>query len=90
MPRHWDFDPLTGAKRSNKWRSTESFYPFLNGLTRSEFEDCVRKSGLTVLRRESHGFSGSRVARVTRALIALPVVGECFVSFHVYQLRKPA
>lgn len=90
VPRVWDLDPQTGAKRPNKWRDVDSFYPFLNGLTRPEFERTVLANGLTIRRREIHGFSGSALTRATRALAALPAIGECFVSFYVYELARPA
>lgn len=90
MPRHWDVDPDSGMKRPNKWRQSKSFYPFLNGLTASAFEKCVREGGLAIQRREARGFSGSRAARATRLLAGIPFMGECFVSYYIYQLRRPA
>lgn len=87
-PRIWDMDPKTGLKKPNKWRDTHSFHPFLNRLTRRTFERMVDKSCLTITRRETHGFSGSRLRRATRLLLPIPSVGGCFVSFHIYELRK--
>lgn len=89
VPRHWDLDPETGNKRHNKWRKCESFYPFLNGLTARAFEKCVREAGLVIQRRDMRGFRSSRAARATRIFRGLPFVGECFVSFYLYTLRKP-
>lgn len=89
VPRVWDIDPSTGLKKPNKWRHQQSFYPLLNRLTRREFEREVRQAGLSIDRREVHGFSGSRFSRATRGLLPLPLIGECFVSFFVYELSKP-
>lgn len=88
VPRKWDRDPATGQKRPNKWRHTDRFHPFLNRMTRGHFERIVRDTGLTVLRRETHGFSGSWLRRTTRRLLPIPLLGECFVSFYVYELTR--
>jgi SAM-dependent methyltransferase len=88
IPRKWDLDPVTGAKKPNKWRHVESFYPFLNRLTRRQFERIIGRAGLTIERRETHGFGGSRLRRATRTLLPVPVIGECCVSFYIYELAK--
>ena len=90
VPRTWDIDPATGAKHPNKWRTTTSYEPFLNRLTRGRFERTVCGQGLTIAHRETHGFGRSRGARVMRALTRLPVFGECFASFFIYRLVKRA
>jgi hypothetical protein len=86
VPRWWDCDPSTGLKKANKWRDTRSFYPFLNRLTRPVFERLARSAGFFVTRREAHGFSGSATRRATRVLLPIPWLGECFVSFFIYEL----
>ena len=88
VPRLWDRDPETGEKKPNKWRHQQRFHPFLNRLTRRAFDGYVRKAGLTIARRETHGFGGSPLRRATRCLIPVPALGECFVSFFVYELTK--
>lgn len=86
VPRKWDIDPATGKKKPNKWRTTQSFYPFLNRLTRRGFERIVRSTGLQVSCRRRFGFSGSTARRATRALLPLPFLGECVTSFFTYEL----
>jgi SAM-dependent methyltransferase len=90
IPRKWDIDPHSGAKKPNKWRHTTSFAPFLNRLTRGQFEQALHGEGLDILRRVVHGFSGSPLRRGTRWLLPIPGVGECFVSYYVYELAKRA
>jgi SAM-dependent methyltransferase len=87
VPRWWDRDPATGLKTHNKWQTTESFHPFLNRLTRPTFDRLACSAGFSVSRRETHGFSGSWPRRATRTLLPVPWLGECFVSFYVYELR---
>lgn len=89
VPRRWDIDPATGTKKFNKWRQTTSFQPFLNKLTRKSFEESVRRAGLRITRRKINGFSGSAWSRLTRVLLPAPVLGDCFVSFYVYELNRP-
>lgn len=86
VPRKWDIDPATGKKKPNKWRGTRSFYPFLNRLTRRRFERIVRAAGLEISCRRRFGFSGSTVRRATRALLPVPLLGECVTSFFTYEL----
>jgi SAM-dependent methyltransferase len=88
VPRKWDIDPATGEKMPNKWRNATSFHPFLNRLTRRRFEEIIRGAGWRPARCETHGFSGSSLTRATRAFLRVPVLGECFVSFYVYELRR--
>ena len=52
------------------------------------FERLVREAGLSITRRETHGFSGSNVRKATRILLPLPILGECFVSYYVFELTK--
>ncbi len=89
IPRIWDLDPATGLKKPNKWATTKSFYPFLNKLSRAQFEHQAREAGLKILRREVHGFSGSSVRRATRILRHAPCIGECVVSYCVFELTLP-
>lgn len=89
VPRVWDRDEHTGQKKPNKWRSQQQFYPFLNRLTQRGFECEVRRADLKIDRREIHGFSGSWRSRATSMLIPIPILGDCFVSFYVYELSKP-
>lgn len=88
VPRLWDRDPISGEKKANKWRHTRSFSPFLNKLTRCQFERSVRAAGLIVTRRETHGFSGSGLRRATRLLLPVPFLGECLTSYYIYELTK--
>ena len=88
VPRKWDVDPATGKKKPNKWRNTQSFYPFLNRLTRGRFERVVREAGLIITRHETLGFSGSAARKATRVLLPVPQIGECFASFCIYELMK--
>ena len=85
-PRIWDRDPATGAKKPNKWRAIQSCEPFLNKITRPQFETCAAEAGLRIVRCETHGFSGSPLSRATRVLLPLPLIGECFVSYYIYEL----
>jgi SAM-dependent methyltransferase len=86
VPRKWDCDANTGAKKPNPWRATRSFHPFLNRLTRRQFERIVTTAGLRVARRRIRGFGGSALSRSTRVLLPLPLVGDCFVSYYIYEL----
>ena len=88
IPRKWDLDPVTRRKKPNKWRHTRSFHPFLNRLTRREFERDVSRAGLVVERCETHGFGGSPLRRATRMLHPIPMLGEAFVSFYIYELVR--
>jgi len=88
VPRHWDMDPATGGRRPNRWRGKGRYEPFLNRLTRRQFERVVRRSGLAIEARKIPGFHGSRAARMTRPLTLLPGAGEWFVSFFTYRLCK--
>lgn len=88
VPRHWDCDAETGERRPNKWRGHERFEPFLNKLTRRQFERIVREEGLSVQHRLTKGFQGSPASRATNALTILPILGECFVSYFTYELQK--
>ncbi len=88
IPRTWDLDPITHQKKANKWRRTQSYRPFLNRLTRRQCEKTVGHAGLIVLRQETHGFSGSQLRRATRLLLPFPILGDCFVSFYIYELVK--
>lgn len=94
VPRAWDLDPTTGRKRPNKWRTMQSYHPFLNQLSRRGFERIVRESGLTIARRTAQavgGASGSAGMRIPGARFRawLPAVDDCFVSFFSYTLVKP-
>lgn len=86
VPRQWDMDASTGQVKANKWRTTTSFYPFLNKLNRHEWENLLHESGLDVHRRKTHGFEGSGLRRIVRCASKLPIIGECFVSYFVYEL----
>ncbi len=89
MPRKWDMDPGTGQIKPNKWHHVESFEPFLNRLTKRSFELSVNQAGLKVLRCEVHGFRGAVLRRLGALLRTIPWLGDCFVSYYVYELVKP-
>ena len=86
--RVWDRDPVTGAKRENPWHAKRTYEPFLNRLTAGQFERTCRAAGLHIARHQAHGFSGSWKTRLTRPLRHLPAIGECFVSYHIYELGR--
>lgn len=86
IPRVWDLEDERGTRKPNKWRTTRRFDPFLNRLTRRGFERMVAGAGMRVLRRETHGFRGSLLGRCTRVLLPVPTLGECVVSFYIYEL----
>ncbi len=88
VPRKWDIDPDTGQKKPNKWHDVESFEPFLNRLTRRSFERVVSRSGLKVLRRETHGFRGRISGWLSAVLRKIPVIGDCFVSYYIYEVGR--
>lgn len=89
VPRNWDLDASTGQRKPNKWRATRSFRPFLNQLNRSDWEQSLAAAGFAVLRRETHGCTGHGLRRLARSFAHLPLVGECFVTFFVYELSLP-
>lgn len=91
VPRHWDLDEH-GSKRPNKWRQWSSFKEqgYINELDIRTLRVLVRRAGLQVERLETRSFGGAAIRRALgRSLMALPVVGEYFVSFTVIELVKP-
>ncbi|MFK7967141.1 MAG: class I SAM-dependent methyltransferase [Burkholderiaceae bacterium] len=91
-PRHWDLDE-SGNKKPNKWKQWSSFreQDYINELDISTLERLASDAGLVVSRLEKHSFSGSWLRRTTgKCLMALPLVGEYFVSYTVVELTKPA
>lgn len=83
-PRAWDLD-AGGRKAPNKWLRLDRL-PDLNRLTVRRFEEMLGRLGLRVLRKEVHGFQGSRLARATAFLARIPGIGEAFTSFIVYEI----
>ncbi len=91
-PRHWDLDEQ-GRKRDNKWRAWRSFKEqgYINQLDLAGFRALSRASGFRISRLERKSFSGSYLRRtVGHALMALPWVGEYFVSHVVVELTESA
>ncbi len=89
IPRKWDIDPNTNQKKPNKWHDVKTFEPFLNRLTKQSFEQCVSRAGLKISRCDPHGFRGAFSQRLSTLLRRIPVFGDCFVSYYVYELVKP-
>jgi SAM-dependent methyltransferase len=90
VPRHWDLDE-SGRKKPNKWRAWSSFEEqgYINKLDIATFRRLAEEAGFAIDRLDQRSFSGSIVRRgVSRALMALPLVGEYFVSFALIELRK--
>ncbi len=89
IPRKWDIDPSTNQKKPNKWHDVQTFEPFLNRLTKRSFEKCANEAGLKISRCETHGFRGAISGRLSAFLRRIPILGDCFVSYYVYELVKP-
>lgn len=87
-PRLWDQDAVTQQRLPNPWRMKSTYEPFLNRLTQRGFAHACKRSGLTIARHAAYGFGGSWKSRLTRPLRHLPGVGECFVSYHIYELSR--
>lgn len=87
-PRKWDIDQTSGKKKPNKWHDVSTFEPFLNRLTRSSFEKVLAKENLKILRKEEHGFKGRFSGELSAFLRRIPVLGDCFVSYYIYELGK--
>jgi ubiquinone/menaquinone biosynthesis C-methylase UbiE len=90
-PRHWDLDEH-GNKRPNKWRAWSSFKEqgYINELDIRAFKSLARDAGFQVARLESHSFGGAPIRRALgRILMAMPIVGEYFVSFAIIELERP-
>lgn len=90
VPRKWDLDEATNQRKPNKWHTTYSFHPFLNKLNRRDWERMLAGAGWRILRRKTHGCGGDGLRRLARSFAHLPLVGECFVSYYVYELFLPA
>jgi len=89
IPRMWDIDPSTNRTKPNKWHDVQTFEPFLNRLTKRSFDQCVRKVGLKIARCDTHGFRGTISRPLSALLRHIPVLGDGFVSYYVYELVKP-
>jgi SAM-dependent methyltransferase len=90
VPRHWDLDE-SGRKKPNKWRAWSSFgeQGYINKLDIATFRRLAEEAGFAIDRMDQRSFSGSIVRRgVSRTLMALPFIGEYFVSFVLVELRK--
>lgn len=91
VPRHWDLD-AEGRKRPNKWRQWSSFKQqgYINELDVASLRRMVPQAGLQIARLERRSFSGSAMRRTLgKALMAMPVVGEYFVSYTCIELVRP-
>lgn len=92
IPRHWDLDD-DGQKKPNKWKQWSSFEEqgYVNKLDLPTFERLSREAGFQIPRYEKSSLRGSALRRgVGRVLMALPFVGESFVSFVRVELLRPA
>lgn len=92
VPRHWDLDE-NGSKKPNKWRAWSSFREqgYINQLDIPELRWLAHNANLEIPRLETHSFSGSALRRfVGQSLMALPIIGEYFVSYTIIELRRPA
>lgn len=91
VPRHWDLD-AEGQRRPNKWRHWSSFKEqgYINELDVATFRRMVPQAGLKIARLERRSFSGSPLRRaIGRSLMALPGIGEYFVSYTCIELVRP-
>jgi 2-polyprenyl-3-methyl-5-hydroxy-6-metoxy-1,4-benzoquinol methylase len=92
QPRHWDLDD-NGRKRPNKWRQWSSFdeQGYINKLDIPGFRRLAADAGFDVGRLERRSFRGGALRRqLGTALMAIPVIGEHFVSYVLVELKKPA
>jgi SAM-dependent methyltransferase len=92
QPRHWDLDD-NGRKRPNKWRQWSSFdeQGYINKLDIPGFRRLAADAGFDVARLERRSFRGGALRRqLGTALMAIPVIGEHFVSYVLVELKKPA
>jgi len=92
VPRHWDLDE-NGRKKPNKWRAWSSFEEqgYVNKLDMATFRKLAHSTGFEIAREELHSFGGSPARQaIGRTLMALPVVGEYFVSYaNIELVRSP-
>jgi SAM-dependent methyltransferase len=91
-PRHWDLDD-NGRKRPNKWRHWSSFdeQGYINKLDIPSFNRLAAEAGFDVVRLQRESFRGSVLRqRLGSALMAMPVIGEYFVSYVLVELKKQA
>lgn len=91
VPRHWDLDEQ-GNKKPNKWRNWSSFkeQAYINELDIRTFRRLARGAGFRIARMEQKSFGGSAARRgIGRALMALPVIGEYFISYCIIELVRP-
>jgi SAM-dependent methyltransferase len=89
-PRHWDLD-ANGNKKPNKWRRWSSFSEqgFINQLDIGTLGKIAAESQLKVVRLESRGFGRSSILRlIGQGLMAIPYVGEYFVSSYILELER--
>lgn len=90
-PRHWDLDEQ-GNKKPNKWRAWSSFkeQDYINELDIPSFRRMARNAGFRIARMERRSFSGSAPRQgIGLALMALPIIGEYFVSYCIIELVRP-
>ena len=87
-PRAWDLDEA-GRKKPNKWHALNQL-PELNRLTISKFERICRQVGLRIEERQTVGFGGSALSRLTRVFTRIPVLREFFTSCVICELRPAA
>ena len=87
-PRIWDLDDR-GRKKANKWLSIQTL-PSVNKLTIAEFEKICRALNFTLVRREYHPISRSKLARAISApLTKVSASREFFTGVAIYDLQKP-
>jgi SAM-dependent methyltransferase len=92
QPRHWDLDD-NGRKRPNKWGQWSSFEEqgYINKLDIPGFTRLAADAGFEVARLERRSFRGSALRQqLGCALMALPIIGEYFISYVVVELKKPS
>lgn len=91
VPRFWDLDEH-GQKRPNEWRQWSSFAEqgFINQLDIDSFRRLAGEAGFAIAREDLRSFSGSLPRRaIGRAAMALPKLGEYFVSYAIIELERP-
>jgi ubiquinone/menaquinone biosynthesis C-methylase UbiE len=96
LPNHvaqaWDLD-ADGKKLPNKWKQWQSFkdQDYLNELDIAGFRRLALDHGFEITRLEKHGINGSALkSAIGAATMALPLVGEYFVSHTLIELTKAA
>ena len=88
--RSWHLDERS-ERRPNKWRAWSSFKEqgYINQLDLPTFRKLAKDAGFDIVREELHSFGGSRIRQaIGRTLMAIPYLGEYFVSFVILELRR--